>query len=81
MRPKNFYFVIFCNYWFLFLICYNFIKFLWFSFTVYTKHCTFDQGKYHTVLALALGYYDEDDDKATMPRVRIDFNEFAKIIK
>ncbi|WP_232332416.1 hypothetical protein, partial [Spiroplasma sp. hyd1] len=26
---------IFCNYWFLFLICYNFINFLWLSFTVY----------------------------------------------
>ncbi|PQP78570.1 oxygen-insensitive NAD(P)H nitroreductase [Spiroplasma sp. ChiS] len=45
------------------------------------KHCSFDQEKHHTVLVLALGYYDEDDDKATMPRVRIDFNEFAKIIK
>lgn len=44
------------------------------------KHCAFYQEKYHTVLALVLGYYDEDDDKATMPRVRIDFNEFAKII-
>ncbi|WP_338955051.1 hypothetical protein [Spiroplasma endosymbiont of Polydrusus cervinus] len=26
---------IFCDYCFLFLICYNFINFLWFSFTVY----------------------------------------------
>ncbi|WP_338964786.1 MULTISPECIES: hypothetical protein [unclassified Spiroplasma] len=41
----------------------------------------FNQDKLYSVLVLALGYYDETDEKTSLPRVRIDFNEFAKIIK
>ncbi|WP_424527355.1 nitroreductase family protein [Spiroplasma endosymbiont of Glossina fuscipes fuscipes] len=46
-----------------------------------SQHCFFDQTKLHSVLVLALGYYDETDEKRRLPRVRIGFNEFAKIIK
>ncbi|AOX43372.1 oxygen-insensitive NAD(P)H nitroreductase [Spiroplasma sp. NBRC 100390] len=46
-----------------------------------SQHCFFDQTKLHSVLVLALGYYDETDEKTSLPRVRIDFNEFVKIIK
>lgn len=46
-----------------------------------SEHCFFNQDKLYSVLVLALGYYDETDEKTSLPRVRIDFNEFAKIIK
>ncbi len=50
--------------------------------TIYYHNIVFfDQTKLHSVLVLALGYYDETDEKTSLPRIRIDFNEFAKIIK
>lgn len=46
-----------------------------------SEHCDFDEERLHSILVLALGYYDEKDEQTTLPRIRIDFNEFAKIIK